>query len=250
MAIVQQRRPEPAQADDHVASARQHHSDPDRRRAIPQPQQQHGGADPYGLVKYLRTDETASRLFDENLALARTLRQRNLDNGTLIDLRLRATQNALSVLHAANNGGGTPYDPSQYYPWRNGTMHNGLVVVPFALTAVGPGDGGFAAIPGSHKSNLPCPDDFKTFTKTGPWVVQVPQPAGSIVIFTEALTHGTWPWTAAGERRSLLYKFSPGHMSWLREYPAAADVPETADDPELQRIMEPLYVQQRAHIVE
>ncbi len=70
---------------------------------------QRGGADPYGLVKYLRTDETASRLFDENLALARTLRQRNLDNGTLIDLRLRATQNALSVLHAANNGGGTPY---------------------------------------------------------------------------------------------------------------------------------------------
>ncbi|WP_296227924.1 flagella synthesis protein FlgN [Ralstonia sp. UBA689] len=70
---------------------------------------QHGGTDPYGLVKYLRADATASRLFDENLALARTLRQRNLDNGTLIDLRLRATQNALSVLHAANNGGGTPY---------------------------------------------------------------------------------------------------------------------------------------------
>ncbi|MCO5400320.1 flagella synthesis protein FlgN [Ralstonia soli] len=70
---------------------------------------QHGGTDPYGLVKYLRSDETASRLFDENLALARLLRQRNTDNGTLIDLRLRATQNALSVLHAANNGGGTPY---------------------------------------------------------------------------------------------------------------------------------------------
>ena len=69
---------------------------------------QHGGADPYGLVKYLRTDEAASRLFDENLALARTLRQRNLDNGVLIDLRLRATQNALQVLHSANNGGCTP----------------------------------------------------------------------------------------------------------------------------------------------
>lgn len=70
---------------------------------------QHGAADPYGLVKYLRSDATASRLFDENLALAAALRQRNLDNGTLIALRLRATQNALAVLHAANNGGGTPY---------------------------------------------------------------------------------------------------------------------------------------------
>ncbi len=70
---------------------------------------QHGGADPYGLVKYLRSDATASRLFDENLTLAATLRQHNLDNGTLIDLRLRATQNALAVLHAANSGCGTPY---------------------------------------------------------------------------------------------------------------------------------------------
>ena len=33
--------------------------------------------------------------------------------------------------------------------------------------------------------------------------------AGDAVIFTEALTHGTLPWTAAHERRLLRYLYSP-----------------------------------------
>jgi ectoine hydroxylase-related dioxygenase (phytanoyl-CoA dioxygenase family) len=129
-------------------------------------------------------------------------------------------------------------------------MYNGLVVVSFALGDVGPGDGGFAAVPGSHKANLPCPEPFKQFERTGPWLLQVPQPAGSAVIFTEALTHGTWPWTAERERRSLLYKFSPGHQSWSRAYPAAEDVPDAAWSPELRRILQPPYVHARAAVVE
>lgn len=145
------------------------------------------------------------------------------------------------------HGGGTPYDPSQYYHWRNGQMYNGLIVVSYALGDVNPGDGGFAAIPGSHKSNLPCPVEYRTLEVTGPWTLQVPQKAGSAIIFTEALTHGTWPWQSDRERRSLLYKYSPGHMSWARDYPVAGE--ETAD-PALQRIMQAPYVQQRARIVE
>ena len=33
-------------------------------------------------------------------------------------------------------------------------MRNGLMVVTFFLTHANPGDGGFACIPGSHKSNF------------------------------------------------------------------------------------------------
>jgi len=34
------------------------------------------------------------------------------------------------------------------------------------------------------------------------------------LIFSEALVHGSTPWTAPTERRALLYKYAPGHMSW------------------------------------
>ena len=60
------------------------------------------------------------------------------------------------------HGGGTPYDPSQYYVFRNDRMYNGLTVVSWALTDMLPGHGGFCCIPGSHKSNYPCPSQFPT----------------------------------------------------------------------------------------
>ena len=40
--------------------------------------------------------------------------------------------------------------------------------------------------------------------------------AGSICVFTECLTHGTLPWTAEHERRSLIYRYNP---TWLGRGP-------------------------------
>jgi len=114
------------------------------------------------------------------------------------------------VLH----GGGEPYDPSQFYVHKNGRMHNGLTVVSWQLTEVRPGDGGFCCIPGSHKANIPCPQEIKRWEAQRDCVVQVAAPAGSAVIFTEALTHGTLPWRGQGQRRSILYKMSPGFLAW------------------------------------
>ncbi|MBI4551496.1 MAG: phytanoyl-CoA dioxygenase family protein [Candidatus Latescibacteria bacterium] len=114
------------------------------------------------------------------------------------------------VLH----GGGEPYDPSQFYVYKNGRMFNGLTVVSWQLTDVHPGDGGFCCIPGSHKSNCLCPVDIKLYEAHRDCVHQVAAPAGSAVIFTEALTHGTLPWTGQGQRRSILFKYSPGFLAW------------------------------------
>ena len=165
------------------------------------------------------------------------------DHGYAIFMKKGGSQHRL-------HGGATPYDPAQYYHWRNERMYNGLIVVSYALGDVNPGDGGFAAIPGSHKSNLPCPSYFKTFEKTGAWLQQVPQKAGSAIIFTEALTHGTWPWTANTERRSLLYKFSPGHMSWATRYPSPDDAPAADWSAQARRILEPPHVQERPKVVD
>ncbi len=41
---------------------------------------------------------------------------------------------------------------------------------------------------------------------------------GILIIFTEALVHGTRAWTADHECRALLYKYSPGHSAWSESY--------------------------------
>ena len=38
--------------------------------------------------------------------------------------------------------------------------------------------------------------------------------AGDVLIFTEALTHGTMRWTASHERRQILLKYCPHYMQW------------------------------------
>ena len=55
------------------------------------------------------------------------------------------------------HGGGIPFDRSQYYVTENGRMHNGLCVVSWALVDSPPGQGGFCAVPGSHKGAFPRP---------------------------------------------------------------------------------------------
>lgn len=116
------------------------------------------------------------------------------------------------------HGGGAPFDPSQYYNFQNGVMRNGLTVVAYNLRDVNEGDGGFGCVPGSHKSNLPFPDEWKELEHFQPFMRAVTGPAGTAVIFTEALTHGTLPWRGEGERRTLFFKYSPHPISWSARY--------------------------------
>ncbi|MCB0062334.1 MAG: phytanoyl-CoA dioxygenase family protein [Caldilineaceae bacterium] len=120
------------------------------------------------------------------------------------------------------HGGCTPFDPSQYYRFQDGKLYNGLTVVAYNLRDVNAGDGGFGCVPGSHKSNLRFPDEWKELENFQPFMRAVTGPAGTAVIFTEALTHGTLPWHGAGERRTLFYKYSPHPVSWSARYYEAA----------------------------
>jgi len=116
------------------------------------------------------------------------------------------------------HGGCTPFDPSQYYRFQDGKMYNGLTVVAYNLRDVNEGDGGFGCVPGSHKSNLRFPEEWKELDHFQPFMRAVTGPAGTAVIFTEALTHGTLPWNGAGERRTLFFKYSPNPLSWSAHY--------------------------------
>ncbi len=123
------------------------------------------------------------------------------------------------------HGGATPFDPSQYYVYKEGRMYNGLTVVAYNLKDVNPGDGGFACVPGSHKSNLPFPGDWRDLENPQPCVLAVTAPAGAAILFTEALTHGTLPWHGKDERRTIFYKYSPHPVSWSARYYDADDFP-------------------------
>jgi hypothetical protein len=119
------------------------------------------------------------------------------------------------------HGGSSPQVGAgdHWYQCHNGVIRNGLTVVTFNLTDAGPGDGGFGCIPGSHKSNFVAdvPADVRKHERKAHYVRQVEAQAGDAIIFTEALMHGTMAWTAAHERRSMLYKYSPGHSSWSQQ---------------------------------
>ena len=69
------------------------------------------------------------------------------------------------------------------------------------------------------------PRGLRDARAVGPWLHHVPVTAGSAVIFTEALTHGTWPWTAESERRAIFLKYSAPHSAWANDYPTAKDAP-------------------------
>ena len=104
--------------------------------------------------------------------------------------------------------------PGKYYPFRDNQIPNGFVVVAWNLSDAGPDYGGFCCIAGSHKSNFKLPQQIYDAPDKAPCVVIPNAPAGSVILFTEALTHGTAAWRGKHERRSLLYKYCVSQMVW------------------------------------
>lgn len=134
------------------------------------------------------------------------------------------------------------YHHGCYYVTHQQIIHNGLIVVSFALTDIAPGAGGFICIPGSHKASFETPSDWYNFDNN-PMVRQIPQKAGDVLVFTEALTHGTAPWTStSNERRSVLLKYCPHYMSWAAN-PMNANIEGLTERQKL--ILEKGYVWER-----
>ncbi|MCC7193822.1 MAG: phytanoyl-CoA dioxygenase family protein [Phycisphaeraceae bacterium] len=87
-----------------------------------------------------------------------------------------------------------------------------------ALTDIGPGDGATMVIPASHKQNFTHPDIAKHCMKPGgasgdncEGAIEVFMQAGDVLIFTDAICHGSAKRTNPGFRRILVYRYGP---SW------------------------------------
>lgn len=78
---------------------------------------------------------------------------------------------------------------------------------------MGPSDGGFACVKGSHQEDFAWPFS----REDGAWrspeypsqTSAIEACAGDCIVFNEKLTHGTWPWRGQGERRSIFMKYAP-----------------------------------------
>ena len=166
-----------------------------------------------------------------------------IDHDYCIFMREHASRHTL-------HGGPWRYESDHWYRYHDGVMRNGLTVATWNLTDAPPGAGGFACVPGSHKSNFlqHMPRDVARFERTVDWVVQPAMSAGDVLIFTEALIHGTAVWTAEHERRTLLYKYSPPHSTWAKAPYNADDFPEAT--PRQRRLMAPPSVESHPPVLE
>ena len=150
----------------------------------------------------------------------------------------------LGGLHGGRGG-------THWYHFRNDVMDNGLTVITHYLTDNPEGAGGFACVPGSHKSNFnvsDIPEEVRRFERLAHYIRQPVLEAGDALIFTEATIHGTLPWRAQHERRALLFKYSPGHSSWALDYYHDNDVEGLTE--QQQRLMARPSASNHANVVD
>lgn len=171
----------------------------------------------------------------------------------LVEPRLRADHDYCIFMQpgAAGqdiHGGPMRYESDHWYHYHDGVMRNGLTVATWVLNDARPGDGGFVCIPGSHKTNFlrAVPKPVLKQEYRPDYVVQPELKAGDVLIFTEALIHGTAGWMGQEERRALLFKYSPPHSSWAKKPYNLAHYPNAT--PQQQRLMAPPSVEDHAKV--
>lgn len=103
-------------------------------------------------------------------------------------------------------------------------------------------------MPGSHKANVPITGKnlIKFVGDSGnlvPDLFAFPiLNAGDLLIFNEALIHGTAPWQAADRKRQILcYRFAPAYMAW-RNFDSVRHVQDKARNEYERRLFAGPYI--------
>ena len=109
---------------------------------------------------------------------------------------------------------------SHIYQMQPGRVHAGLTRVVWELNEVGPGDGVTVFLSGSHKAAFPRPEEVSG--RDSPLWESYTCPAGSAVIFTEALCHSGTRWTHPDrDRLSLFTCYNTVNSKWGKGCPSA-----------------------------
>ncbi|MBI3962890.1 MAG: phytanoyl-CoA dioxygenase family protein [Deinococcus sp.] len=145
-------------------------------------------------------------------------------------------------------GGATPLnqggsrDPRRHTRYRctNGEFRCLLITCLMALTDVPSGDGCFCVIPGSHKSNFPLPYEPLAFESV-PDLLEIPLKAGTVLLYSENLTHGDLQ-SRLGVQRRLYFGYGPSYMlSWPECEPSGPALDRAKANEEHRRLLMPPY---------
>ncbi|MBM3264347.1 MAG: phytanoyl-CoA dioxygenase family protein [candidate division Zixibacteria bacterium] len=114
-----------------------------------------------------------------------------------------------------HGGGALPLCYLTFRQENTGEWMVGQINVITALQPIGPGDGATTLIPGSHKSAIRHPklteQGYRSDDAAGNQVgmKEMYLDAGDILLFTDAICHGSAARTHKGYRRMILYRYSP-----------------------------------------
>ena len=98
------------------------------------------------------------------------------------------------------------YNQGIFYTFSKGRPYAGLVGVLFALSKHDASTNHFCCIPGSHKANLPVPDQLRQ-TEDNELVKSIELEPGDALIFSEALVHGTRVASSPSHRRAIFIRY-------------------------------------------
>ena len=115
-------------------------------------------------------------------------------------------KNTFTNLHMGN----IPHHPKIFYFVKNGIIFSNMTKILFPIINNRINDGGFAVIPGSHKSDFMRP--YNNHPKNNKLLKHLDLKLGDAVIFTEALAHGSLENKSGLTRRILSYAYSVGYM--------------------------------------
>lgn len=99
--------------------------------------------------------------------------------------------------------------PNNTYDFVDGRVRCGQINVGWQFHDVGPEDGGFVVIPGSHRASFPLPSN-RLLSMDLPCIVQPVMKAGDVVLFLGgSVAHGGAAWVGNGERRTVIQFLGP-----------------------------------------
>ena len=137
-------------------------------------------------------------------------------NGVLINeafLNVRGQSGYIGI-----HSGGALVSPINTFRHHTGAWQLGQINILMALTDIGLGDGATVVVPGSHKANMIHPSLMESKTKSyrddqaagrALRTEEVHLKAGDALMFTDSITHGSAARINPGERRVMIYRYSP-----------------------------------------
>ena len=164
---------------------------------------------------------------------------------TLLNVR---TRGGFLFIHS---GGHVPLSYFTFRQHNTGAWMVGQINVMMALNDIGPGDGPTVLVPGSHKVSEVHPRlevEGKPITSANHerqgagdalGMREMYLRAGDVLLFTDAVTHGSAERTNPGYRRTVLYRYSPRHIRTRFNYQLSPALRERLT-PERRAILEPV----------